>query len=145
MSGPDSIDAVMRELRRFREELPRWAEAFARQQGQEVHAESAGGSVRASCTVSGEVTRVEIDTYFLRAAGSSRVDAAILEALRGVQTAAFREVAAHQETLRFMGLPIGEVLSGKRQLADLLPVPPGVSPPGAPVADRSDKRSEDDR
>ncbi|MQA83878.1 MAG: hypothetical protein GEV03_04385 [Streptosporangiales bacterium] len=142
MSQPESIDAMMRELRRFHEELPRWADALARQQSQEVRGESTGRSVRASCTASGEVARVEIDTYFLRAAGPGRVDAAILEALQDAQAAAYREVAAHQETLRFMGLPVGEVLSGKRSLSDLLPAPPSFSPAGSPITDRSDHRSE---
>ncbi|MQA85448.1 MAG: hypothetical protein GEV03_12680 [Streptosporangiales bacterium] len=130
MPEPDSIDALMRELRRFREELPKWADALT---GQEARGESEGGSVRASCNASGDVTRVEFAGYFLQAAGASRVEAAILGALQDAQAAAERLVTDHQEKLSFMGQPVGQVLSGKRSLSDLLGTPP------------STQRSEEDR
>lgn len=123
MSEPDSTDAMMRELRRLRSELPQWIEGLG---GQEAHGESTGRSVRATCTPSGDITQVEFAGYFLRASGASRVEAAILEALQDAQAAATQVVANHQERFSFMGLPVGEVLSGKRSLSDLLGGPPGA-------------------
>lgn len=120
-SKPDDIDALMDELRRFRARLPAWADELA---AHETVAESAGGAVRATCTASGKVTRVKIETYFPRTKGPDQIEAAILSAMQRAQAAAARRVAAHQEKLTFMGLPIGEVVSGKRSLADLLRVPP---------------------
>lgn len=120
MREPDSVDELTRELRRFREELPTWANVL---DGQEAHGENTGGSVRASCTVWGDVTRVEFAGYFLRAADARRAEAAILEALQSAQAAAERMMAAHQEKLSFGALPLGEVLSGKRSLSDLLGIP----------------------
>ncbi len=117
MSTQEDIESMMRELRRFREEIPGVANALSKQQ---VCGKGARGSVRAYCDVSGSVSRVEIDTYFLSGARSCRVDAALLEALQNAESTAAQKVSDQQEKLQFMGMPIGEVISGKRSFADML-------------------------
>lgn len=120
-----SVDALQRELRRFRDTLPQWVDAITRQ---EACGESAGGCVRAYCTAFGDVTRLEIAAYFTRTRNASGVDAAILEALQRAQTEAERRVTENQENLQFLGLPIGEVMTGKVSLLDFLGTPSGAAP-----------------
>ena len=124
MQGQERIDEMMRELRRFKQELPGWANVLA---GQEATGEGGRGrAVRAHCDISGNVSRVEIDSNYLRAVQPSQVESAILEALQNAEKEASRMVSDHQESLQFMGVPIGEVMSGKRSLEDVLPMPPSL-------------------
>lgn len=129
-----AVDDMISQLRAFRAGLAEWTDGLHRS----AHGQSPDGSVRATCAGSGEVTGLEIDPRCLREDPPARVEKAILTALRRAQRTAARQLAEQQNSMEFLGFPIGEVLSGQREFTELYHALPRLF--GTGVEEQEDHR-----